>query len=74
MFDRSDRYTFQIEEHFLGFYGTDKTEKTLFKVVCDIITTLDLPINDLRGECFDGASNISRVYNGVQAKIRSHRI
>ena len=39
-----------------------------------MLTTLNLPINDLRGECFDGASNVSRVYNGVPAKMRSHRI
>ena len=63
--------TFQIEEYFFGFYGTDKTEKTLFKVVCDLLTILDLPINDLRGQCFDGASNISRVFNGLQAKLRA---
>ena len=36
-----------------------------------MLTTLDLPINDLRGQCFDGASNVSRVYNGLQAKIRA---
>ncbi|CAF2081407.1 unnamed protein product, partial [Rotaria magnacalcarata] len=66
-----DRETFQIEEYFLGFYVTDKTDsKTLFKGVCDMLTRLDLPINDLRGQCFYGASNVSGVYNGLQAKIR----
>ena len=50
--------TFQIEEYFLGFYGQTKLFKTLFKVICDMLTTLDLPINDFRGQCFDGASNV----------------
>ena len=36
-----------------------------------MLTTLDLPINDLSGHFFDGASNISGVYNGLQAKVKA---
>ena len=62
--------TFQIEEYFLGFQGTNKTSKTLFKVVCDMSTTLDLLINDLRGQFFDGASN-HFVIGGLASRFTS---
>ena len=40
--------TFRIEEYLLGFCGTNKTLK-LFSKWFVMLTTLDLPINDLRG-------------------------
>lgn len=56
---------------FLGFYKTEKTDaETLFIIVKDMLQRLGLQLNNLRGQCFDGASNVSGIHSGLQAKIR----
>jgi hypothetical protein len=44
---------------------------TLYKVICDALIRSELNLADRRGQCFDGASNMSGAIAGVQAKILS---
>ncbi|CAM4510486.1 unnamed protein product [Leuciscus chuanchicus] len=40
------------------------------KVRKDVLVRLHLPLERLKGYCFDGASNMSGRFNGVQAKLK----
>lgn len=61
---------FTIREIFVGFYETKDTKsETLFKIVIDVLNRFGLQINKLRGQCFDGASNVSGGLTGLQARI-----
>lgn len=61
---------FVISEYFLGFYNTvhGTTAETLLKIVKDVFARFELDITKLRGQCYDGASNMSGRKNGLQAK------
>lgn len=49
-----------IAEEFIGFYETKNTTAlTLHKIVNDIMIRLQLNLLLLRGQCYDGASNVS---------------
>ena len=64
----------QMEAHelFLGLYAApDSTAATLANVLLDATQRLMGGINDLRGMCFDGASNMSGHISGVQARLAS---
>jgi hypothetical protein len=57
-------------EHFIGLYeppGT--TGEILAKCVLDVLLRLQLPISALRGQTYDGASNMNGQYKGCQALI-----
>lgn len=59
-----------IQEIFLGFYQTDDTKaETLFKILQDVLIRYDLSINNLRGQCYDGASNMSGKITGLQTRV-----
>jgi len=54
-------------ECFVGFYQCpDSTAETLFSVITDVLIRLNLPLDKLRGHCFDGAANMSGCIKGVQ--------
>lgn len=54
-----------IQEIFIGFYKTDDTKsEILFKIVQDVFVRYGLSFNDLRGQCYDGASNMSGKITG----------
>ncbi len=56
---------------FLGFYNPpDTTSETLFLCIKDIFCRLNLPLEKLQGYCFDGASNMSGRFSGVQARLK----
>jgi hypothetical protein len=58
-------------EAFLGLYESpDTTGQTIASCVFDVLTRLQLPLNNLRGQTFDGTSNMSGSYKGCQAIIR----
>lgn len=66
-----DKESFEIEEYFIGFYETPKTDSnTLFNILKDILCRLELNIHNIRGQCFDGASNVSGVHKGLQARTK----
>ena len=54
-------------EEFVGFYAVDETTgDRLAKCIKDCLTRYQLPLERLRGQTYDGASNMSGVYNGCQ--------
>jgi len=62
---------FTVHEFFFGFYQTDDTRSaTLFKCVEDVLTRFDLSFKDCRGQCYDGAANMSGSIKGLQTLIR----
>jgi hypothetical protein len=58
-------------ETFLGFFSTISTEgEVLFELVKKVMTDHGLELDDIVGECFDGASNMSGVRKGVAARMK----
>ena len=61
-----------LEPHevFVGLYQPSDTKgATIAAVIEDALVRLDLPLNDLRGQTYDGAANMAGEYNGCQAII-----
>ena len=51
-------------EAFIGMYETpDTTGQTIANCVLDVLIRLQLPLSSLRGQTFDGASNMAGAYN-----------
>lgn len=60
-----------ICEIFFGFYDTSNTKsETLFSIVQNVFKSCKLEFKNLRGQCYDGASNVSGKLTGLQARIR----
>ena len=63
---------FEVRERFLGFYETSSiTSEHLTDIIKDTFVRCSLSFNSLRGQCYDGASNMKGVHAGVQARIAS---
>ena len=59
-----------IKEDFVGFYETGDTKAdTLFNIAKDVVLRFGLDITDVRGQCYDGASNVSGHISGLQTRI-----
>ncbi|XP_023246981.1 zinc finger MYM-type protein 1-like [Copidosoma floridanum] len=59
------------KKYFIGSFSTKNTSaETLFDLVKKILMRYDLPISKLRGQCYDGASNVSGKIFGLQSQIR----
>lgn len=57
-------------EYFLGLYNINSTSaESLLDVVKDVFIRLQLDFSKLRGQCYDGAANMSGRHNGLQARI-----
>jgi hypothetical protein len=55
-----------IAEHFLGFFETPFTDaKTLFNLVMNTLNRFDINISKCRGQCYDGAANVSVHISGL---------
>jgi len=48
---------------------TPRAHNTIAAIVQDVLVRIDLPIDNLRGQTYDGAANMAGVYNGCQAII-----
>lgn len=60
----------EIHEVFFGFYETPFTDAlTLYNVVTDIFTRFQFSFENLRGQCYDRASNVSGHISGLQRRI-----
>ncbi|KYM96912.1 Zinc finger MYM-type protein 1 [Cyphomyrmex costatus] len=60
-----------VKEIFLGFYATTDTKSdTFFTIIQDFLLRFNLNMFDMRGQCYDGASNVSGRLTGLQARIR----
>lgn len=63
--------SFEIEETFLGFYETPSTTaSSLFTIVQDVLLRFNLNIENCRGQCYDGAANVSGTITGLQSRIK----
>lgn len=61
----------QALEYFVGFYSTANTKaEALFSFVKDVLLRFGLPLSKLRGQCYDGAANVSGKISGLQQRIR----
>jgi len=58
-------------EMFVGLCATASTTgQAIAALILDVLLRLDLPATKLRGQTFDGAANMSGIYNGAQAVIQ----
>ena len=61
-----------VQEDFMGFYQVnDIKSETLVDAIKDILLRFNLPIDDCRGQTFDGASNMLGKKSGVATQIQS---
>ena len=59
-----------MHEEFIGLYSPDLTSaESIVATIKDVLLRMNLRIENCRGQCYDGASNMSGVKSGVAAKI-----
>ena len=62
---------FKIDELFMGFYQTENIKSTtLLNCLMDVLCRFSLLIQNCRGQCFDGSSNMSGSIYGLQTLMR----
>ena len=60
------------KEAFVGFHATKTTDgEALYKLVKEVMNDLQLELQNIVGECFDGASNMSGVNKGLVREWKS---
>ena len=60
----------QIHEEFIGLYEVPSIESSmLVNVVKDTLLRFNLPLSKVRGQCYNGASNMSGRRSGVAKRI-----
>ncbi len=60
-----------VHEEFIGLYEVASIQADmLIAVIKDCLLRLNLSLNKVRGQCYDGASNMSGIRNGVAKRIR----
>ncbi|CAB4033056.1 zinc finger MYM-type 1-like [Paramuricea clavata] len=67
------RYDFdgETKETFTGFYSTKSMEReVLYELVKTAISKLELRLEDIVAECFDGAANMSGARKGLAARMK----
>ena len=63
-----------VHEEFIGLYEVSSIEaSSLVAVIKDTLLRLNLTLAKARGQCYDGASNMSRVRSGVAKKIQDEQ-
>ncbi len=61
-------------EEFIGLYSlSETTGQGIAKMVTDVLLRLNLPMSALRGQSYDGASNMAGKYSGAQAVVREQQ-
>ena len=61
----------EVHEEFLGLYSVPCIDAaTLFSVIQDVMLRLNIPMNKLRGQCFDGCSTMSGSRSGVAKRVQ----
>lgn len=66
--------TLGSEEKFLGLYNADDSRaETITAVTKDVLVRLNLPLEKLRGHCFDGAANMSGCRTGVRVRLQQEQ-
>ncbi|XP_042467557.1 zinc finger MYM-type protein 1-like [Zingiber officinale] len=62
-----DAHGFLRDRFFQIVHVHDTTAATLKKEICDVLTRYNLEIHNIRGQGYDGASNMCGAFNGLQA-------
>lgn len=58
-------------ETFFGLYSVESTSgESISTVIFDVLIRLNLPLDNLRAQTYDGAANMSGAYRGCQAKVK----
>ncbi|XP_015378230.1 PREDICTED: uncharacterized protein LOC107172455, partial [Diuraphis noxia] len=61
---------FNVFELFLGFFETKLTDAaTLYSLLTNVLSQFELDLSDCRGQCYDGAANVSGHITGLQKRI-----
>ena len=61
-----------VSEDFLGYYEIPNIKSnTIVSAIKDALLRFDLPLNDFRGQTYDGASNMMGYKSGVAKQIKS---
>ncbi len=65
-----EQVVIMLKMDFIGLYNVpDISASTIFSVINNCLLRLNLQWNRCRGQCFDGASNMTGIRNGVATKI-----
>ncbi|KAF0294043.1 Zinc finger MYM-type protein 1 [Amphibalanus amphitrite] len=68
---RSVNKQLEVEEQLIGLYSVESTTAlVLSTVIKDALLRMELDLKQLRGQCYDGAANMSGKFKGVQALIK----
>ena len=58
-------------QSFIGFHSTPSTEgRVFFELVKHVLGKLELKLDEIVGECFDGAANMSGVQRGLATRMK----
>lgn len=61
-----------VFELFLGFFETKFTDAaTLYSLLTNVLSQFELDLSDCRGQCYDGAANVSGHITGLQKRINN---
>ena len=59
-------HEFEVHEEFIGLHAIDSTDAShIFAVIKTVLTQLHIPINKIRGQCYDGAAAMAGTRSGV---------
>ena len=65
-----DDSNFEVHKEFIGLYEVESiTSDSIVSVVKDTLIRLNLSLSKARGQCYDGASNMSGIRNGVATQL-----
>ena len=60
-----------VEERLLAVEPMDETTaEALFRTIRDKLQQSGIELSKIRGQCYDGASNVSGIHTGLQARIK----
>jgi hypothetical protein len=63
-------YDFRIEERFFGFFPINvSTADAIFEIINSCLNNLELDLNLIVGQSYDGAAAMSGIKNGVATKF-----
>ena len=65
----------RVHEDFIGLYVVDSIEaKVLTSIIEDTLLRANLSVQKIRGQCYDGASNMAGIRNGVAKQIMDKEV
>ena len=65
----------EVKEQLVGVYSVESTTAlVLFTVIKDALLRTKLDLQQLRGQCYDGAANMSGKFKGKKYSIISYKL